>query len=326
LQQTQFDEETVELSAELSDLLGPPTRDKPPQIRQADIPEWLQAMKPAELTGAAVEDHAATSGPLTGIKGALEIEPPIARPQTTAANFLSFTVSKEQQQQVELLQQIIGTETETQPVVGMRRVAGLSLAVRTGLALLLLLAIVVGLWGPSLFSHSTPPTTAAENLHTAVQSVAGQPVLLVFDYTPTLAGELDPQAALLLQQLAQNGSHVVSLSQYTAGERLADLQTAVSHPDNRTHIGYLPGEAIGIRQLGYCLAAAPTCTNLVGQTLLPPTQQTVADISLVIILTGERDNLVNWIEQLAVYEELTLAAAVTQGLRPVAAPTSPAAN
>ncbi|MFO7540667.1 MAG: zinc ribbon domain-containing protein [Chloroflexota bacterium] len=320
LQQVGDDEESAKLSAELSDLLGPPVRDKPPKLSKAEIPEWLEAYKPAELTGEPPEGHAATSGPLSGMKGTLEIEPLIARPRTASANFLPFSVSEEQKQQVDLLQQIIAAETETQPVAGARSIATLSLTTRLGLALLLLLAVLFGLWGPGLFTGTLTPTPAVVGLHTAVDAAAGQPVLLVFDYTPALAGELGPQADMLVQQLARNGSPVISLSQYTAGERLADLQTAVSHPNNRYHLGYLPGEAIGVRQLGTCLAASPMCDSLVSRTLSATEIQVLADVSLVIILTGERDNLVNWIEQLAVYEDLTLAAGVTRGLRPVATP------
>jgi hypothetical protein len=320
LQQGVEDEETARLSAELSDLLGPPTRDRPPKISKADIPEWLQALKPAELTGVSPESQVATSGPLSGIQGALEIEPLIAKPRMGTVVILPFSVSKEQQQQVELLQQVIAAETETQPAAGVRRQAAMSLPTRIEVALLLLLAVILGLWGPAFLTGIPAPAPEVTALHTAVESATGQPVLLVFDYTPALAGELDPQAELLLQQLAGNGSPVVSLSQYTTGARLADLQTAVSHPDNRYHIGYLPGEAIGVRQLGTCLAGSQACNGLVSRSLSTAEIEMLADVSLVIILTGERDNLVNWIEQLAVYEEITLAAGVTQGLRPVAAP------
>lgn len=320
LQQTGDDEETAQLSAELSDLLGPPLHEMTPQLRRAEIPEWLQALKPVELTGTETDGYTATSGPLSDIRGALEIEPLIAKPRTATPSFLPFNVSKEQQQQVALLQQVIATETESQAAPGVQSMVSMTPAVRAGLALLLLLAILLGLWGPALFAATPAPAPAAAALHTAVDAAAGQPVLMVFDYTPALAAELDPQAEILLQQLAANGSPVVSLSQYTAGERLADLHTAVTHADNRTHIGYLPGQAIGVRQLGYCLAAAPTCDGLIGPSLTLADRQTLADVSLIIILTGERDSLVNWVEQLAVYDQLTLTAAVTQGLRPVAAP------
>jgi hypothetical protein len=324
LQQVTEDEDSAKLSAELSSLLGPPTRDKKPELRKAEIPEWLQALKPTELTEAAPEtskeSYVTTTGPLSGISGALEIEPLIARPRSEMGSLLPFTISTEQQKQAELLQQVIATETEAQPVATLRHISALSVSARSALALLLLLAILFGLWGPGIFASTVAPSPAVLALHMAVEGAAGQPVLLVFDYTPGLAGELDPQAALLLQQLASNGSPVVTVSQYTAGERLAALQSAVSHPDNHIHIGYLPGEAVGVRQLGYCLAAGPLCEGLVTRPLTAAERESLAAVSLVIILTGERDNLVNWIEQLAVYDQLTLAAGVTQSLRPIAAP------
>jgi hypothetical protein len=314
-------EESAKMSAELSDLLGPPVRDPAAGLSRANIPDWLQALKPTELSGKTPEPAAptATSGPLSGVQGVLAIEPIIAQPRTATSNYAPFTVSKEQREQVKLLEQIVAAEGEAQPVANMKQQPAMARATQLLLALLLLVAVIVGLWGPTLFVANNP-TPAVVDLHTAVEAAAGQPVLLVFDYTPALAGELTPQAAALLQQLAANNSPVVSLSQYTAGERLADLQTAVSHSDNRHHIGYLPGDAIGIRQLGYCLANTATCDALIGRSLSPQQIQVLSDVVLVIILTGERDNLVNWIEQLAMYDNLTLAAGVTQSLRPVAAP------
>jgi hypothetical protein len=318
-------EESAKLSAELSDLLGPPVSDPAADLSKADIPDWLQALKPTELSGQTpVAALAVTSGPLSGVPGVLAIEPVIAQPRLATPNFVPFTVSKEQREQVNLLEQIVATvvatEAEAQRVVSVRQPPVMSRITQLGLAVLLLLALVLGLWGPALFVAPTNPAPALVDLHTAVNNVAGQPVLLVFDYTPALAGELEPQATMLLEQLARNGSPVVSLSQYTSGQRLAALQTAVSHPDNRYHLGYLPGEAIGIRQLGPCLAASANCEAIVGRSLSPEKIQVLADVSLVIVLTGERDNLVNWIEQLAVYDEITLVAGITQSLHPVAAP------
>lgn len=320
LQQDTDDETSMQLSAELSNLLGPPVRDQKPDISQAEIPDWLEALKPTELTGEEPEVEPVTSGPFSGIKGPLAIEPPIARSRTTSISFLPFAVSEAQQQQTDLLQQVLAQDAEMQPVVGAQPQPAISTTTRLLLTLGLLVTILIGLFGPGLFTAVSAPTPTISNLHTAIDNAAGQPVLLVFDYTPTLAGELDPQAQLILQQLAANNSRVVSLSQYTAGERGANLQTAVSHPNNREHLGYLPGEAIGIRQLGYCLTATPLCNGLVSRGLTTQQTQLLADISLVIILTGERTNLVNWVEQLTPYPDLILIAGVTQSLQPVAAP------
>ena len=65
------------------------------------------------------------------------------------------------------------------------------------------------------------------------------------------------------------------------------------------HIGMLVGEAIGLRQLGNCLGSQrTTCVTLQGHSLNANTQAALQDLGLIIVLTGERDSLVNWLEQI----------------------------
>ena len=73
-------------------------------------------------------------------------------------------------------------------------------------------------------------------------------------------------------------------------------------------------------ELGDCLTAAATCDTITGVALDSATQQTISDIGLIIVLTGERDSLVNWLEQVGRSSEAPLVAGITQSLGPVAAP------
>ena len=49
-------------------------------------------------------------------------------------------------------------------------------------------------------------------------------------------------------------------------------------------------------------------------------QQSLPDVELIIVLTGERDSLVGWLEQVALSGDIPMVAGVTQSLAPVASP------
>ena len=85
-------------------------------------------------------------------------------------------------------------------------------------------------------------------------------------------------------------------------------------------LGFLPGEAVGLRGLGQCLSANDECVSMVGLPLDDEAIQLLADVSLVIILTGDRDSLVGWVEQVESQVEAPMLAGLTQSLGPVSAP------
>ncbi len=292
----------------------------PPQDRiiQAEIPDWIQALKPRELTGEEPEPEpekpVIETGPLSGIRGVIEIEPVIARPRSNGT-LQSFTVTNEQQAQTLLLKQLALVE-QTVPSTTTANNHAASGWARILLAGLLLAAMLWGLLQPDLLPRAqiTPPPHV-DRAYTAVQKAAGQPVLLAIEFTPALSGELNAQAEMLMAQLAANGSPVVTVSQYAAG-------TAIAHTlaGEQPTLGLVPGESVGLRQLGDCLTAAATCDAVTGVALPSATQQAISDIGLIIVLTGERDSLVNWLEQVGRSSKAPLVAGITQSLGPVAAP------
>jgi hypothetical protein len=138
-----------------------------------------------------------------------------------------------------------------------------------------------------------------------VAEAAGQTVLVAFDYTPALAGELGPQADVLMAQLAANGSEVIAVSQSAVG-------TGVAAPYSADSAIFIPGEAIGLRQMAGCLNG--NCQSQYGRNMA----DTLSQVSLIIILTGDRQSLINWVEQVEPQTNIPLLAATTQSLEPVA--------
>ncbi|MFQ5435125.1 MAG: hypothetical protein ACE5FD_09645, partial [Anaerolineae bacterium] len=315
-----LDEEDSGSSSDWGQLLGelPPSTPVEERMAEAELPEWIESLKPRELTSEGVEPEAEPepeeSGPLVGLRGVVEIAPIISMPRPMTVP-KEFAISKEQQQQASLLKQL--SQARPIPVQAPGKTAVKTSAfLRLVLVLLLMSSIVAGLLGPDWLATSLPAASpAVTQMQTAVQSAAGQPVLLAFEYTPALAGELSPQAELLVQTLADNGSPIVTISQAATGTALA---AAITDGQNRVEMGLLPGEAVGLRQLGSCLDK--NCTSIFGRTLTDDQQQALADIGLIILFTGDQDSLVNWVEQVSSVSGLPLAAGITQALQPAALP------
>ncbi len=295
----------------------PPLTPLAESLPKADIPEWIQQLKPPELTGQPPRDlHGPeeTVGPLKGMQGVIAIEPAIARPRT-ASPLLPHVTTPEQLQQAALLHQIARETPTTVTTLSANAPYSTAVWLRIGLAVLLFVAILVGLRGPNLLATNGTVPANVQAVATAVSSAAGQPVLMAIEYTPAMAGELTSQAQMLLAQLAANGSQVVIASQYAAGTAVAETLTADTEAQI---IGYLPGEGIGLRQLGECIAGRNTCDQLNGRVLPAELQASLSEIGLVIVVTGDRDNLVNWVEQVGqVAPDVPLVAGVTQALTPL---------
>ena len=168
---------------------------------------------------------------------------------------------------------------------------------------------------------STGVSGPAQDLYDQLEHASGAPVLVAFDYTPAMAGELNPIALTLLEQLAENGSIALTVSQSAAGSEVASIITEEVENLEWMPIGYLPGEAIGLRSLAECIAGAENCETLFGKALPSEIQENLAETAAILILTSESDSLIDWIEQVgAPNEDAVLLAGVTQALGPVVNP------
>lgn len=305
-----------EWTAVLQDL--PPTAPIEERVVKADIPDWILALKPGKLSDDDVDDTeempVQREGPLAGIRDVIEIEPVIGE---TRANGVvpAFTISQEQMSQATLLKQLALADKAIAQSFRRTETSSWGL-VRLLLAGLLLVTVVLGLLQPNLLRlapAAVPPHLAAA--HSAIAAAAGAPVLLAVDYTPAMSGELDAQTEMILAQLAANGSPVVTVSQSAAGTAVTQ-RLAAEHPT----LGLLPGQSVGLRQLGDCLAGRVPCNTLAGKPLTETVQESLGDVVLIIVMTGERDSLVGWLEQVAPSNDIPVVAGLTQSLAPAALP------
>ncbi len=296
-------------------------------LSSAEIPAWLQALKPR--AGGEVEEIVEsdeppeTEGPLAGLRGVLPVAPTIAEP-TAAATAAQYTISKDQQQQISLLHQLTHEEPAKTKQIARKKATTFSGLWRAILGILLLAAILAGIIIPrtdiGLPETALPVSQSALDTFETVDPIIGRSVLVAFDYTPSMAAELDPIALMLLRQLAANGNQVMTISQSAAGTAIADqLVSEVSDLESQS-LGLLTGEAVGLRSLGSCLNTVDSCEPLFDQLTDTAVQSDLADLGLVIILTSDRNSLINWVEQVESQTEVPVISAVAQPLGPLTIP------
>jgi hypothetical protein len=195
---------------------------------------------------------------------------------------------------------------------------------RAILGLLLFLAVLAGILLPKtgigLPETVLPVPQNALDTYDTIDPIVGSSALVAFDYTPAMAAELDPIALMLLRQLAANGNRVLTISQSAAGTAIADQLTSQVNDLDSQSLGLLPGEAVGLRSLGSCLNSADSCEPLFDLDSDTALQNDLADLGLVIILTSDRNSLINWIEQVESQTETPVIAAVAQPLGPLTIP------
>lgn len=273
-------------------------------LTPATLPSWVQAMRPVEAaaSGAAADEGTIeTQGPLAGLSGLLTALPyigPSSRPKTPA---MKLDATNEQQNHGGLLEHILEAEVHPEPLPAASRLTaqrGLHLAI--GLALFIaLLAAVLGGTQILPLPLGWPPATAA-----AVQAVESippdAPVLVVFDYEPSLAGEMEAVAAPLLDHVIVRSHPALTLiSTSPTGTALAERMFAGPLAElayqNRLNLGYLPGGLGGVRSFVQDAAAAmPLAADStpVTQGVLP-----YSAYAGIIIITDSVEGGRTWIEQ-----------------------------
>ncbi|MFZ0546591.1 MAG: zinc ribbon domain-containing protein [Candidatus Promineifilaceae bacterium] len=297
-------------------------------LSAAEIPAWLQALRPGEVGELKsplpeIDEEPETEGPLAGLKGVLPVAPVITKP-VAAKNAVQYTISKDQQQQIALLHQLTHEEPAATKRVSQQKATAFSPVWRILLALLLFLVVLTGVLLPRLGiafpEMALPVPQSTLDAYETIDGINGQTVLVAFDYTPAMAGELDPAALMLLRHLAENGNRVLTISQSAVGTAIAGQLVGEVNDLDSSSLGLLTGEAIGLRSLESCLNSAANCQLLFGSASETALQEELSDVGLIVLITGDRNSLINWIEQVASQNDVPVVAAVTQPLGPLTIP------
>jgi len=267
-------------------------------LAPVDLPSWVQAMRPVEAviteTTPSVSDQPAeTEGPLAGLHGVIPIAPAgsAKRPKPVS---LMLQASDEQQASAKLLEQILGSETSPRALITSSVVTSQQWLrwVLTGLLLLVLSA------GILLRSQNMPVSASLPNtvggVSNAVLSIpANAKILVVVDYEPSLAGEMEAVGGPLLDQivmLSQPNLSFVSTSPNGAAlaERLMANTKINQIAPIYLNLGYLPGGSAAV--LGFIESP--------GQILPSAGVGSFSEYSALVVLTDHAESGRAWVEQL----------------------------
>ena len=292
----------------------------PDALQPADLPSWVQAMRPVE---AVVEEAKATPleenqvteerGPLAGLTAVLPVGPGLGPLRKPPAYSVKLQASDSQQRYAAYLEKLVSSEVETRTRKAARIKPGSLL--RWIIAAVFILAvglpIMTGLQVTPAAALYPPEMAAMFSLIGGLP--AHSPVLVVFDYEPALSGELEAAVAPVIGQLLLNGAHLTVISTSPTGPALAKrfMDNTLPGQNNQSgdqivNLGYLAGGPAGVLYFANSPAeAAPFTVDGVSAwktTQTPPLLplagvQKLGDFKAVLVLTDSADTARVWIEQ-----------------------------
>ena len=288
-------------------------------LRPAELPSWVQAMRPiedviSETDGGTIADQPIEEqGPLAGLRGVLPAMPGVRPTSIPEAYSIKLQASEDQQTSAAMLNQMLAAEVHPEPSTT-QLIALPQRFLRWIISIVLFLVI-----GGSVFTGmqinpipSGVPLATKAFLEDYVQGSlpADAPVLLIFDYEAALAGELDAAAAPLIDYMILQKAPRLSLISSTAtgpglAERFMNLENTQASlyyqaGQQFINLGYLPGGAAGV----LAFAENPVTTKPVSidgeKAWDTPVLQGVSrlsDFAAIILLTDNAETARVWIEQ-----------------------------
>jgi hypothetical protein len=308
-------------------------------LAQAEIPAWLQELRPREVEEGVAEapgvvEIVETTGLLAGIQGVLPSEPIVSGPhKAPPAPTAAVTVGPGQ---ANLFREIIAQEpVPVTEVIAPRRVRIWGEVLRWFIYLLIALAVIIPLFGGGdWFGEAELPSGAATDFYNAIQNLpSNSAVLLAFDYDPSTAAEMDRLAEPVLWHLMDRGVKLMAVSLLPTGPTVAgnlldrvagEHDGGYQYGQKYVNLGYIPGQAAAPNELASDLRALVPKDYRQGKSLaeLPVMQEVngIQDVSLIIEFAAQQRTLQWWIEQVGSQYQVQIMAAVSAAVEPTATP------
>jgi hypothetical protein len=288
-------------------------------LRPAELPSWVQAMRPVESVMSesggepAEEQPMEERGPLAGLRGVLPAVPWAGPSSKPMAYSLKLQAGAEQQANATMLEQMLAEEIHPKPVSS-QKVVPTQRLLRWVIALLLLLVV-----GGTVFSSTqinampsgVPPATKVF-LEDFLQGSlpANAPVLMIFDYSAALSGEMEAAAAPLIDfMILKKAPRISLISSTPTGSglaekfmRLPNTQASTYYQPGQQYInlGYLPGGAAGVLAFSenpILTKPLTTTGESAWSTSVLEGVKSLADFKIIILLTDDTETARIWIEQ-----------------------------
>jgi hypothetical protein len=346
---------SIDLPDWLSEMKGqaPGARPEPQELADslapATLPAWLEAMRPMETFRPVVEiqqeeDQAVESaGPLAGLRGVLLAEPLVAMPRQTTSAAARLSVTERQFALGDLLRRMVEDEEREIPprAVARRRLP----LVRWAVAIALILAVALPSFsgGPSF----SVPTLVPPGLPALVGLVdtlpVERPVLLVFDYEPAFAGEIEAVSGSLIEHMVGRGLRLATVSTRPTGPALAERmlrRMGATHPYENgrdyLHLGFIPGGSAAVQLFaqsphqavagGYLVPEGLDERRLWESPILAATER-LSDFGAVVVLAAGTEIARTWVEQAHPWlGDTPLIMVLSAGIEPLIRPYYEALN
>ncbi|MFO7583996.1 MAG: hypothetical protein R6W69_04625 [Anaerolineales bacterium] len=287
------------------------------EIAPASLPSWVQAMRPVESVVseddafAGEEQVNPEDGPLAGYLAVLPTQTDFFVGRKSPARAIKLQADEVQQSQAALLEALVRAEGTAQPVRTRRKVTS-DRFLRWLVTIVLLLAV----FAPSLLGTNllSVPQGGSRELISFIETLRGLdeqvPALVVVDYQPAMAGEMETVFTPVLNDLMIFGKPVAFVSTSPTGPVMVSrmVEKMRSDPFRHTYrlgeqfvdLGYLPGDAVGIRSFAVSPREALSLSGIgVSFWDLPVLSdvQALSDFSALIVVTDNPDTGRIWVEQ-----------------------------
>ena len=285
-------------------------------LAPASLPSWVQALRPMESVVSQDElgeddQTVEQNGPLAGFRAILPSQLGLLIGRKPVAHSIKLQTDQFQQTQAILLDALIKAEGTPRSLPKRRKAVSDRLLRWVVAAVLLVSVFVPSLLGTQIIPIPTQATSDLGDFIDTIYSLdSGSPVLIVMDYQPALAGEMETALSPVLNDLMIFGKPISFVSTLPTGplmvSRMMDRMQA--EPFRHTYrdgeqfvdLGFLPGDAAGIRTFANYPRETVGTSGFgvsVWDTPVLSGMQLLNDFSAVIVVTDNPDTGRIWVEQ-----------------------------